>query len=201
MMAHQTANCKQPSGGKRYFFCDNNYTRHTLAYALHEFTDGEAHMIGTVMFTNVDATNRSDLSKAIELLKDMERGSWALVQAYDKHADYDCLRNSHASQQRRIATSFQRTSFVPPLDNIADRSGYIVFKDSKVVLFYTNDLVQIPSEPILLGTDDRAVQCIGGLAKISCWTGVENLHRTDFYVAAPIVVYNMFMNGIGRMDQ
>jgi hypothetical protein len=201
MMAHQTANCKQPSGGKRYFFCDNYYTRHTLACALREFTDGEAHMIGTVKFTNVDATNRYYLSKAIELLKDKERGAWALVRAYNKHADYDRLRNSHASQQRRIATSSQRTTFVPPLDNIADRSGYIVFKDSKVVIFYTNDLLQNPSEPILLGTDDRAHQCVGGLAKISRWTGVENLHRTEFYVAAPIVAYNMFMNGVDRMDQ
>jgi hypothetical protein len=90
---------------------------------------------------------------------------------------------------------------VPPLDSIAEKAGYIVFKDSKVVIFYSNDLMENPPEPMLPGTDDRAVQCISGLAKISCWTGVENLHRMDFLVAAPIVAYNMFMNGVDRMDQ
>jgi hypothetical protein len=69
------------------------------------------------------------------------------------------------------------------------------------VLFYSNDLCENPEEPILLGTDERAIRCVGGLAKISRWTGTENLHRTDFFVAAPIVAYNMFMNGVDRMDQ
>jgi hypothetical protein len=55
-------------------------------------------------------------------------------------------------------------------------------------------------EPMLPGTDDRAVRCVGGLAKISRWTGVENLHWTDFLVATQIVAYNMFMNGVDRMD-
>ena len=49
-------------------------------------------------------------------------------------------------------------------------------------------------------TDERAVHCVGGLAKVSRWTGTEVLHRTDFWVAAPIVAYNMFMNGVDRMD-
>jgi len=30
---------------------------------------------------------------------------------------------------------------------------------------------------------------------------MENLHCTDFFVAAPIVAYNMFMNGVDCMDQ
>ena len=76
------------------------------------------------------------------------------------------MRGQHASQQRRVPAK-DRTPFVPPLDSIAERTGYIVFKDSKVVLFYSNDLVQTPPEPILLHHDERAVQCVGGLAKIS----------------------------------
>jgi len=201
MMGHQSAIYKQPNGGKRYFFCDNYYTRHAIANALTKFTDGEARVIGTVKFTNVDGTNRYYLSKAIELMKDQSRGSWALVQAYNKHPNYDQLRSQHASQQRRVRSASDRAAFVPPLDSNADRAGFIVFKDSKVVLFYSNDLCENPEEPILLGTDERAIRCVGGLAKISRWTGTENLHRTDFFVAAPIVAYNMFMNGVDRMDQ
>jgi hypothetical protein len=52
------------------FFCDNYYTWHTLASSLYNFTDGEAHLIGTVKFTNVDVTNRYHLSKAFESMKD-----------------------------------------------------------------------------------------------------------------------------------
>jgi hypothetical protein len=69
------------------------------------------------------------------------------------------------------------------------------------VIFYTNDLFEDPPEPVLLGTDERAIKCVHGLAKISRWTGMEVLNRTDFLVAAPIVAYNKFMNGVDRMDQ
>ena len=100
MMGHQTATCKQPNGGKRYFFCDNFYTRHTIGKALNAFTDGESRVIGTVKFTNVDATNRHYLSKAIELMKDASRGTWMLVRAFTKNPEYERLHNQHSSQQR-----------------------------------------------------------------------------------------------------
>ena len=95
----------------------------------------------------------------------------------------------------------QRTPFVPPLDRPAEKYGYIVFKDSKLVLFYTNNLLENPPEPVLLGSDDRALRCIHGLAKLSHWTGTEVLNQTDFFVAAPIVAYNMFMNSVDCTDQ
>jgi hypothetical protein len=91
--------------------------------------------------------------------------------------------------------------FIPSLNNPAKNCGYIVFKDSKIVLFYTNDLVEDPPEPVLLGSDERAVKCVHGLAKLSHWTGTEVVNRSDFFVAVPIVMYNMFMNGVDRMDQ
>jgi len=199
MMGHQTSSCKQPPGTKRYFFCDNFYTRHNMVTLLHAFADKESYVIGTVKFTNVDATNRYYLSKGMQMLKDAARGTWCLVQACHKHPDYDKLRNQHTAQRRRSGSA--SPSFIPPLDNKASKCGYIVFKDSKVVVFYTNDLAEDPPEPILMGSDDRAVKCVHGLAKISRWTGTENLNRTDFFVAAPIVAYNMFMNGVDRMDQ
>jgi hypothetical protein len=58
MMGHQTSLYMQPKGGKWYFFLDNFYTRHTIAESLQKFTDNKAHLIGTVKFINVDATNR-----------------------------------------------------------------------------------------------------------------------------------------------
>jgi len=194
MMGHQTANKKQPNGGKRYFFCDNYYTRHTLAAKLSQFTDGEAFIIGTVKFPNIDATNRYYVSQAVEKLKNASRGDWLLVQAFNKHPDYDHRRNEHRRQSNQ-------TPFVPPLELRSEKAGYIVFKDSKVVIFYTNDLFEMPPEPMLQSTDERAIKCMHGLAMISRWTGTEVLHWTDFFVPAPIVAYNMFMNGVHHMDQ
>jgi hypothetical protein len=48
---------------------------------------------------------------------------------------------------------------------------------------------------MLQSTDERAIKCVHRLA------GTEVLHWTDFFVPAPIVAYNMFMNGVNHMDQ
>jgi hypothetical protein len=77
----------------------------------------------------------------------------------------------------------------------------MIFKDSKVVVFYSNNLFERPLEAVLHGSDDRAVKCVHGLSTISRWTGTEVLHRTDFLVPAPIVAYNKFMNRVDHMDQ
>jgi hypothetical protein len=100
MMGHQTKTHKQPDGKKRVFFTDNFYTQHNLAATLQKFTDGESKMIGTVKFTNVDGANQHHLSKAMELMKDAQRGEWMLVRAYHKHPDYDKLQRDHSNQQR-----------------------------------------------------------------------------------------------------
>jgi len=130
----------------------------------------------------------------METLKDAPRGTWCLVQAYNKNPNYERLRNQHRQQRHS-------TPFVPLLDDPAEKCGYIVFKDSKVVVFYTNDLASNPPEHVVQGSDERAWTFVHGLAKISRWTGNEKMHHNDFLVAAPFVAYNMFMNGVNRMDQ
>jgi len=122
-----------------------------VAQVLTKFTDGEAHLIGTIKFTNVDATNRYYLSEGMELLKNADRGSWCLVQAFHKHLDYEKLQNQHSTNMHCQGSSFNAAmSIIPPLNNPAKNCGYIVFKDSRLVLFYTNDLVEDPPEPTLM---------------------------------------------------
>ncbi len=65
-------------------------------------TDGEARMIGTVRFTNVDATNRFHLKNTIELMKNKPHCSWALVCTYDKVPKNEQLQRAHAAAQRRL---------------------------------------------------------------------------------------------------
>jgi hypothetical protein len=50
-------------------------------------TDGEAQMIGTVRFSNVDVTHCYWLQDAIELMDSNPRGSWCLVRDYDEHPE------------------------------------------------------------------------------------------------------------------
>jgi hypothetical protein len=88
-------------------------------------------MIGTVKFTNLDATDHFCVSQGIECLKNAYRGEWVLVQAYNKHHEYDWLRNLHTAQQHRLNL---RSPFIPPLDHLANNSGIITFKDSKVMI-------------------------------------------------------------------
>ncbi len=77
----------------------------------------------------------------------------------------------------------------------------MVFNDSKIVVLYSNGLLENPPEPILQSLDERANKCIHGPAKTSRWKGTDMLYHTDFFVPAPIVAYNMFMNGVDCMDQ
>ena len=53
MMAHQTRLYPDPSG-RRLFVTDNYYTRHTLAKNLKKETDGEARLLGTMKYTNIE---------------------------------------------------------------------------------------------------------------------------------------------------
>ena len=93
-----------------------------------------------------------------------------------------------------------RVPFDYPVTKIADKAAYVVWKDSKVVLFYTNDLAATPSQPIMEGTERESIACVNGLAQLSRWTGEEILDRTTFYILAIIVACNIFMSAVDCMD-
>ena len=70
---------------------------------------------------------------------------------------------------------------MPPTTIVAENAGYIVFKDKKVVVFYTNDLASTPSKPILFGEDEEAVKAVDGVGYIFRWTGDESVARKPFW--------------------
>jgi len=49
---------------------------------------------------------------------------------------------------------------------VAENAGYIVYHDSKVVIFYSNDLDGTPSAPILNQDSEEAIKCVRGLAPL-----------------------------------
>jgi hypothetical protein len=87
------------------------------------------------------------------------------------------------------------------MTKVAECAGYVVFKDSKVLVFYSNDLALTPTEPILSAQNESAVEAVRGLAVIKRWCGHEVFHRTKLKVPAIVAAYNMFMNAVDRMDQ
>jgi hypothetical protein len=81
-MSHQTKKFPDPSG-KRNIFMDNFYTRHTLAERVSAMSDDEIKITGTCRLNIINKRNAVGVKKAIELLVDKRRGSWALVRAYN----------------------------------------------------------------------------------------------------------------------
>ena len=98
-------------------------------------------------------------------LKDAPRGTWVLCRAYDAMDDLERLRRRHAAEQRKKPVA-RRTPFEAPTELIAEKAGYIVWKDSKLVVFYTNNLAKTPSKPILDGLSKEAIECVHGLAAV-----------------------------------
>ena len=136
-------------------------------------------------------------------MSDAECGSWVLVQAYDKVENLEQLVKRAPVARMQKLPKEQCVSFDYSVSAVAEKAGYVVWKYSKVVLFYANDLVAAtPFRPIIDGADaDEAVMCVTGLAKLHRWTGTETMLYTPFDVPAIIVAYNMFMNSVDRMDQ
>jgi hypothetical protein len=82
---------------------------------------------------------------------------------YDKISDLEKLRRQHIAAEKKMPAN-QRTPFVAPTELLAENAGCIVWNDSRLVVFYTNDLASTPSRPILDGTRDEAILCVRGLA-------------------------------------
>ena len=88
-----------------------------------------------------------------------------------------------------------------PKNPVANAS-YIVFKDSKVHIFYSNDLASTPPGWFCLGNKDNECQaCVHGLAALPWWTDECVMNHVNFMAPAVIVAYNLFMNAVDHMDQ
>ena len=57
------------------------------------------------------------------------------MRAYDPHPDLEKLQREHRARESQKPKK-QRVKFIPPTDLLADKAGYIVWKDKKTVVFY-----------------------------------------------------------------
>ena len=113
----------------------------------------------------------------------------------------------------RKITSFHRTRIVikklsserKNKKKVADKCGYIVWKDRKEVVFYTNNLIDTPTKDFLHSakeTDsEEAIRCVGGLEYVERWDEECRNIRKLFLCPVFIALYNLFMNGVDCVDQ
>ncbi|KAE9041166.1 hypothetical protein PR003_g12877 [Phytophthora rubi] len=198
MCGHLTKRHPAPDG-HRLLVCDNFYTRHNLAKTLMVFTDGEMRMLGTVRISLQGKWNAAALEEAKERVDTAERGSWELVAAVDVALGWEKLQEKHKRAQKKLPPHLQ-TEYIAP-KTVAVNAGYIVFRDKRTVVFYTNDLAGTPSQRILPGSSPEATWFCRGLAPLRRWKNDRVMHRQTFQVPAMIVAYNLFMNGVDRVDQ
>lgn len=83
----------------------------------------------------------------------MSSGTWLLVQCYDQ------VPNQEEPE-------------------VAKNTGYNLFKDKSIVVFYTNDLADTPDSDISGCKSQQAVKCVYGLSRLKRWLGNEIFHRT-----------------------
>lgn len=110
-----------------------------------------------------------------------------MVLAYDKPDDWTTRKAFYAEDHPEHCSHTQ--------------AGFVLWKDKKIVTFYSNDLLCTPTNPISGPENTESVRSVRGLAKIARWHGFKVLHRTEFMAPARVVVYNTYMNAVDRMDQ
>ena len=185
---------------KRLVVTDNYYTRPTLSRVVRKMTDGEIRTIGTLRLSYAGKPNRANLELAISKLKDKERGSWMLVADHAFHPEYNEKKKKYDKENRNISKS-QRTPFVPPVGEIIENAGFIVFMDKNPVIIHTNDLKYTMTTTFMYSNDQRTIDCVHGLVPLKRWEKKRSMFRSELKAPAIFVAYNVFMNGVDRMDQ
>jgi hypothetical protein len=176
MMMAMPVRLDKSQANKRTYYTDSYYTRHALAKALLEITDGRAFITGTMKLNYMIKEDRVRVKEVVDAMnKDSKRGDWMLLQVYERD------KNNIV----RVATN----------------CGYICIKDTRVVTMYSNDLADTPNAEVVLGTSEHAIHCVRGLATIYRWTSDEFMKKTPVLVPALFAAYNLYMNGVDRVDQ
>ena len=164
------------SKAHRHLYVDNYYTRHVFAEKLHSLTNSEIFTTGTVRYSYVGTDDKKYVDKVLKLLSpdNIPRSSWYLVAVHD-----------HKNPRSK-----------------ALNCGYIVYKDNKLVIFYTNNLQGTPSRYILKGENVEAVKLVHGLGEILRYDKSKyTVNKKVYLVPNIIVAYNLYMNNVDLVDQ
>jgi hypothetical protein len=82
----------------------------------------------------------------------LQRGSWRLVWAYSKPSDWDHQEAFYLKSH--------------PEELVCKNAGYLVWKDKKMVIFYSNNLALTPLEGVHGNECSHSVRALHGLSKL-----------------------------------
>ena len=192
----------------RRIFTDNFYTRHALGEKMKELSN-ELKLCGTVRLNFVDEVNKVNVTKGIEMMRNAKRGDWVLVPAFNFDRNHEKDKNAFLKEQKKNRT---RQKYEPKMGEQAENAGFVLFMDSKLCIFYSNDLACTPSRQNISSrhSDDKEVEdaweCMHGRAPLRRYPpakdGVKgDIGRIVYQVPAVIVAYNYFMCMVDLMDQ
>ena len=149
MLAHTTTvksmNSFSGTGrNNRYLYVDNFYTCPVFAKKLKNMTGGEIVTTGTMRLNYLDALNKAAVTHSVKNLELKAQGSWELLAVKESYVD-----PSGKTKTRKMPNS-----------------GFIVLKDKKTVVFFTNDLTDTPKKFSSRGNDPEAIALVRGLGPI-----------------------------------
>ena len=88
---------------------------------------------------------------------------------------------------------------------VAHDCCYVIFKDQKHVVLYSNDANDTTGQPFNSVMDPaenpEIIDMVEGLKLLFCWTGDENISQTKFTVTTIIVAYNFNYGQCDRVNQ
>jgi hypothetical protein len=87
---------------------------------------------------------------------DNGQGAWCVDAVCDGVANVSELKKQHEAKEKMKPRN-KRVPFQCPLGPKSPNSCYILWKDSKLVKFYTNGLAHTPGGDILHNTSEEAV--------------------------------------------
>ena len=167
------------SKAHRHLYVDNFYTRHVFAEKLYSLTNGEIFTTGTVRYKYVGKEDKCNVDKVLKLLApdNVPRWTWYLVGVHD------------------------HTVLTKPKSK-AKNCGYVIYKDNKNVIVYSNHLTGTPSKYILSGKTDEAVDLVHGLGEILRYDkSIYTVNKKVYNVPNVVVAYQLYMNNVDVVDQ
>lgn len=152
---------------------------------------------------------RSTAKKTKQKKKTNIRGKSKKKRVYNNKALRFRRKDLEGKKVHEIEIGSGKSKEVVPCVRATD-CCYILFKDNKTCVFYTNDLAKdlpmmedslhylhSPGEIV----NEEIFKCLNGMACVFRWSNDNHVKKTAISVPAPIVAYNYFMNAVDIMDQ
>lgn len=130
-----------------------------MASELKKLSDGKVFLIETVKKSNIDALNCIQSKLTIVEMKNKPRGNCVLVQAFDFNDEVEKARKIYLKMNKNKKTT-DRTIFYDSKESTATNCSFIVWKDKKIVTFYTNYLAYTPLTSTVDGNSEETKICV-----------------------------------------